>query len=81
MITHEESLENFKDQLQYALDHYTSHGIKPEEIDHIVMGVESKKQLEENTIVLNEEMNQKIIDLVLTINVKNKNLLNPVNWN
>jgi glucose/mannose-6-phosphate isomerase len=38
MITHEESLENFKDQLQYALDNYTSHGIKPEDIDHIVMG-------------------------------------------
>ena len=49
-------------------------------IDHIVMGVESKKQLEENTMVLNEKLNQKIIDLVLTINVKNKNLLNPVNW-
>ena len=50
-------------------------------IDYIVMGVESKKQLEENTIVLNEKLNKKIIDLVLSINVKNKNLLNPVNWN
>lgn len=38
MITHEQSLENFKDQLQYSLDNYTSHGIKPDEVDHIVMG-------------------------------------------
>ena len=50
-------------------------------IDYIVMGVESKKQLEENTIALKQELNQKIINSVKNINVKNKNLLNPANWN
>jgi len=38
MITHEEALEQFNTQVQFALDNYTNHGVKPEEIDTIVMG-------------------------------------------
>lgn len=38
MITHEKSLDAFHEQITYALDNYSSHGIEIESISNIVMG-------------------------------------------
>jgi len=50
-------------------------------IDYIVLGVISKKQLVENLISLNQELSEKIMKSIKKIDVKNKKLLNPNNWN
>ncbi|MEY2923910.1 MAG: hypothetical protein RLZZ337_450 [Bacteroidota bacterium] len=38
MITHESSLENFTEQFDWVLEHYTSHGLGIDDFDNIVMG-------------------------------------------
>ena len=38
MITHESSLENFTEQFDWVLEHYTSHGLGIHDFDNIVMG-------------------------------------------
>ncbi len=38
MITHESSLENFKEQFEYVLDNYSNHGLDVNDFDNIVLG-------------------------------------------
>ncbi len=38
MITHESSLENFSEQLEFVLSQYTSHGLKSSAFDHVILG-------------------------------------------
>ena len=38
MITHESSLENFTEQLDYVLENYTAHGLSLEGVDQVVLG-------------------------------------------
>jgi glucose/mannose-6-phosphate isomerase len=38
MITHESSLENFTEQFDYVLDHYTSLGLNADDFSNIIMG-------------------------------------------
>lgn len=37
-ITHEISLERFHEQIRYALDNYTSHGLNASQFQHVVIG-------------------------------------------
>jgi len=50
-------------------------------IDKIVIGSDSVIQLKENISVITYNLNPNIIEFVKKINVKEKELLNPVNWN
>ena len=50
-------------------------------IDKIVIGSDSVAQLKENISVMRYNLEPNIIKLVQEINVKEKELLNPVNWN
>lgn len=49
-------------------------------IDFVVVGVDSTKQLSQNLEVIKEEINFQIIELVNKINISNPELLNPANW-
>ena len=46
-----------------------------------LIGVDNHIQLEANLNVASHRLNQKDIDFIKTINIKEKELLNPVNWN
>ena len=50
-------------------------------IDKIVIGADSTEQIIENVKSMNYDLSQDIIKLVYKINVVEKKLLNPVNWN
>ena len=50
-------------------------------IDKIVIGAESKLQLEENISVIRYNLDTGLIKSVKEINVIEKELLNPTNWN
>lgn len=50
-------------------------------VDKIVIGAESIKQLKENIDCLTFNLDKKIMELIYNINVEEKELLNPVNWN
>jgi predicted aldo/keto reductase-like oxidoreductase len=49
-------------------------------IDGVLMGVDSVKQLKDNLSCMNSENVTSIKKFVKTINVKEVELLNPVNW-
>ena len=50
-------------------------------IDKIVIGSDSVDQLRENSSAMNYNLEPKLIKSVQEINVKEKELLNPINWN
>jgi aryl-alcohol dehydrogenase-like predicted oxidoreductase len=49
-------------------------------IDKIVIGAESKVQLEDNITVMNKDIDDNILELINKLDVVEKELLNPVNW-
>ena len=49
-------------------------------IDKIILGIDSEKQLSENISVMNQPLDKQIINYVKKIEVDEKELLNPVNW-
>tara|TARA_B110000008_G_C16743963_1_gene473837 strand:- start:82 stop:372 length:291 start_codon:yes stop_codon:yes gene_type:complete len=50
-------------------------------IDKIVIGADTTEQIVENVKSMNYNLTEDIIKLVYKINVVEKKLLNPVNWN
>ena len=50
-------------------------------IDKIVIGAESKAQLEDNITVMNMDIDNNILELIDKLDVVEKELLNPINWN
>ena len=50
-------------------------------IDKLVIGLDSVSQLKENISVMRYNLEPDLIKLVKEINVKEKELLNPINWN
>lgn len=50
-------------------------------VDKIVIGAESIEQLKENIDCIDSNLDINILELISHINVKEKELLNPVNWN
>jgi len=50
-------------------------------IDNVLIGVDSKQQLEDNIESLNHRIEDEIIHEINKININNINLLNPSNWN
>tara|TARA_B100001250_G_scaffold149451_1_gene128018 strand:+ start:16269 stop:17120 length:852 start_codon:yes stop_codon:yes gene_type:complete len=50
-------------------------------IDKVIIGSDSVDQLRENSSAMNYNLEPKLIKSVQEINVKEKELLNPINWN
>lgn len=59
--------------LNYCLQQHT--------IDNVLIGVDSKLQLEDNLNALNYKLENRIVNEINTIKVSNINLLNPSLWN
>ena len=49
-------------------------------IDKIVIGAESKLQLEDNILAMKKDLEDKTFELINNINLVDRELLNPVNW-
>lgn len=58
-----------------------NYAFKQENIDNVLVGVDSVNQLKENIRSLNCEISEEVIKLVNMIDVKEIALLNPANWN
>ncbi len=55
--------------------------LQTDEIDGVLIGVESAEQLKTNISLLNKEpLNQSVIERINSIHVPSTELLNPVNW-
>ena len=50
-------------------------------IDHVLIGVDSVSQLEENLLSINKSINQETIEQINNIDIVQTELLNPSNWN
>ena len=59
--------------LNYCLEQKT--------IDNVLIGVDSKKQLEDNLRVVGQRLETSIVDDINNIKITNSNLLNPSLWN
>ena len=55
--------------------------VENKEIDHILIGVDSKKQLQENLDGLKEEIQKEMVNKLEQIIVEDTDLLNPSLWN
>ena len=71
-ITHAENISMNALALQYAYS--------KEYIDGILIGVDSKLQLEENVYALNQKIDMKLFSEIDKIKVSNTDLLNPAKW-
>ena len=54
--------------------------IQQQSIDGVLIGVDSLEQLRENILFSKSQINEKIIDQINTIKIKNTELLNPTMW-
>ena len=61
---------------QLALNYVVSHP----NIDGVLIGVDNCQQLQANVDALQNGLRQEDIDFISSINVSEKELLNPVNW-
>ena len=52
-----------------------------EHVKGALIGVDNHSQLEANLKVASHQLSQKDIDFIKSIDIKEKELLNPVNWN
>ena len=50
-------------------------------IDKVLIGVDNVEQLQQNLTSMSEEIDTDLMALIDSIEVKELNLLNPVNWN
>jgi aryl-alcohol dehydrogenase-like predicted oxidoreductase len=72
-ITKKRKVSIVKLALNYCLEQKT--------IDNVLIGVDSKKQLEDNLRVVGQRLETSIVDDINNIKITNSNLLNPSLWN
>lgn len=63
------------------LDLALHYACKQEFIDHVLIGVDSIQQLKENFTALNSKISDQVLRKIDNLEVENKTLLNPSNWN
>jgi len=85
------SLEIFRPQIKEIQDLCNVNAIKVsdlalgyvssnDEIDNILIGVDTEEQLQENLLAINRSINKEILDKINYLKVTDKNMLNPSNW-
>ena len=55
--------------------------IQNKNVDYVLVGLDTQKQLEHNISILNKEISQQDIDFIQSLVFPNQEFLNPVNWN
>lgn len=87
-----EKLKSLKPQLEMLHSYCNQKEISVEElalnyiiqnknVDYVLVGLDTQKQLEHNISILNKEISQQDIDFIQSLVFPNQEFLNPVNWN
>lgn len=74
-------LQNISFETGYSIGEIAlKYCIQQQSIDGVLIGVDSLEQLKENILFSKSQINEKIIDRISTIKIKNTELLNPTMW-
>lgn len=82
MKPHLEALHQYSDREEISIEQIAfGYVLANEYVKGALIGVDNHSQLEANLRVASHQLSQKDIDFIKSIDIKEKELLNPVNWN